>query len=366
MPAVLRTLTPNWFASVMGTGIVANAAVLLPVDVPGHRAFALVVWIAAAVWLAVLLVATAAQWRTDPDLARSHADDAAMAPFYGAPAMALMTVGAGALLVGQDLIGVDAAVVVDAVLWTAGTLLGLFVAGWVPYLMFTRHDLKLEHAFGGWLMPVVPPMVSAATGAALVQHLPAGQPQQSLLYACYAMFGLALAASVVVIGIVWARLALHGPGPAKTIPTLCIVLGPLGQSITAANLLGAAAVPVLPARLSGTLSDFGILYGVAVLGFALLWMAITVAVVARTVREGLPFSLGWWSFTFPVGTCVTGASELSVHTGLNAFTVIAAALFLTLLGAWGTAAVNTARHALTGRLTLPRPAHLAPRTPVSA
>ena len=284
-----------------------------------------------------------------------------MAPFYGAPAMALLTVGAGALLVGRDVVGVEGAVVIDAAMWTAGTLLGLFVAGWIPYLMFTRHDLRLEHAFGGWLMPVVPPMVSAATGAALVGHLPAGQAQLALLYACYAMFGLALVASVVIIGILWARLAIHGPGPARTVPTLCIVLGPLGQSVTAANLLGAAAAAVVPARLAGTLSDFGIVFGVPVFGFALLWLAIAAAVVVRTACEGLPFSLTWWSFTFPVGTCVTGASELSVHTGLDAFAAIAVGLFALLLAGWITAALATGRHAATGRLTLPRPAHLAPR-----
>jgi hypothetical protein len=32
-------------------------------------------------------------------------------------------------------------------------------------------------------MPVVPPMVSAATGAALIAHLPAGQPRLALLLA---------------------------------------------------------------------------------------------------------------------------------------------------------------------------------------
>src|SRR5690349_9299283 len=36
----LSYLGPNWFASVMGTGIVATAAASLPVHVPGLRAFA--------------------------------------------------------------------------------------------------------------------------------------------------------------------------------------------------------------------------------------------------------------------------------------------------------------------------------------
>ena len=77
-----------------------------------------------------------------------------------------------------------------------------------------------DAAFGGWLMPVVPPMVSAATGALLVPHLPAGQLRLTLLLACYAMFGLSLIASLVVITQLWRRLVRYSVGPAAMVPTL--------------------------------------------------------------------------------------------------------------------------------------------------
>jgi C4-dicarboxylate transporter/malic acid transport protein len=333
-------MAPNWFASVMGTGIVANAALLLPHRFEGARPFALGVWACAAAVLAVLVTLSVLRWRE----ARTHLLNPAMAPFYGAPAMALMTVGAGSLLLGLP-------VAVDIVLWTAGTLLGLAVAVAVPYLMFTRHDLAPDSAFGGWLMPVVSPMVSAATGAALIDRMPAGEARLDLLLACYAMFGLSLLAAFVVITLLWSKLIHHGIGPAALVPTLWIVLGPLGQSITAANLLGNVA------DLPGA-HAFGLLYGVPVLGFALLWLGIAGAITLRTVRtEGLPFSLTWWSFTFPVGTVVTGTSELARHSGSVALGWLAVALFVFLAGAWATAAANTLRSLLGRRLALaPAPA----------
>jgi hypothetical protein len=64
-------LGPDWFASIMGTGIVANVAATLPIQVPGLHGFALTVWLVDAL---------------------------------------LLTVGAEALLVGKSLIGVRAAV----------------------------------------------------------------------------------------------------------------------------------------------------------------------------------------------------------------------------------------------------------------
>jgi hypothetical protein len=51
-----------------------------------------------------------------------------MAQFWGAPPMALITVGTGTLLVGRDWIGLTAAVDADWALWGLGTALGLATA----------------------------------------------------------------------------------------------------------------------------------------------------------------------------------------------------------------------------------------------
>jgi C4-dicarboxylate transporter/malic acid transport protein len=360
---VLSNITPNWYASVMGTGIVAVAAASLPTQFPGLRTAATVVWALAAFLLVALTVVTALHWLSHPRTARGHALDPVMAHFYGAPPMAMLTVGAGALLLGRDVIGLRAAVDLDWVLWLAGTATGLLCAVAVPYLSFTRHRTRPDSAFGGWLMPIVPPMVSASTGALLIPFAPAGQPRLTMLLACYAMFGLSLLASVIVITLIWQRLAFHTTGPARMVPTLWIVLGPLGQSITAANLLGGVAHLALPAPYATALQAFGVVYGVPVWGFAALWGCLASAITLRTLRAGMPFSLTWWSFTFPIGTCVTGTSALALHTGSDAFRVAAAVLYAVLVLAWLMVAGRTAHGSLrTGRLFLPA----APQTAAPA
>ncbi|MDT4980072.1 MAG: hypothetical protein QOG07_1951, partial [Pseudonocardiales bacterium] len=133
----------------------------------------------------------------------------------------------------------------------------------------------------------------------------------------------------------------------------------LGQSITAANLLGSAAHQALPAPYSGALQAFGVVYGVPVWGFALLWGAIAGAITIRTARDHLPFSLTWWSFTFPVGTCVTGTSELALHTGSDLFRVAAVLFYLGLVAAWITVALKTAQGSLRGTLFRAPPAPVA-------
>jgi C4-dicarboxylate transporter/malic acid transport protein len=351
---VFRDLGPNWFASVMGTGIVANAAAILPLQVPGLRVFATAVWGLAAALLVALTAAFAVHWVRFPERARGHASNPVMAQFWGAPAMALLTVGAGTLVLGQGLIG-PAAVGIDWVLWLAGTALGLVTAVWIPYLMMTRHDIGEGDAFGGWLMPVVPPMVSAATGALLIPHVGSAQGRLALLLACYAMFGISLFASVIIITQVWSRLVTHKPGAAVMVPTLWIVLGPLGQSVTAAGNLGSQAAHVLPEPYAAGAAVFALLYGVPTWGFAMMWLALAAAITLRTARRGLPFALTWWSFTFPVGTCVTGTIGLAARSHADVLRAGSVVLFALLLAAWLVVAARTARGAASGRLFKPMP-----------
>ncbi|RJO79387.1 C4-dicarboxylate ABC transporter [Nocardia panacis] len=347
----LRHLGPNWFAAVMGTGIVANAAAGLPVRFPGLRGAALVVWVFAAILLVVLTVAWVVQWVRYPETAREHRGHPVMAHFFGAPPMAMLTVGAGALLLGRDLIGLDAALAVDWVLWSAGTALGLLAAFAVPLRMFTGQPSKPDAAFGGWLMPVVPPMVSAAMGALLVPHTPAGQWRLTLILLCLAMFGVSLIAALVTTTLIWSRLIHFGPPPAGMAPTLWIVLGPLGQSITAAGLLATAAPAALPPLYAKGLDVFSVIYGIAAWGFAVLWLTIAAAVTIKAARAGqLAFNMTWWGFTFPVGTCITGSTVLYAHTGAYLFGGAAVVLYLLLFLAWLTVGARTVRGIVTGSL----------------
>jgi C4-dicarboxylate transporter/malic acid transport protein len=350
-------LGPNWFASVMGTGIVANAAASLPWQSGPLRAAAIGVWALATLMLACLLVAWLVHFLRHPTTARGHAEGHArnpvMAQFWGAPPMALMTVGAGAVLLGRDWIGLGTAIRLDWVLWTAGTLAGLITAAWIPYKMMTSHDIRDDSAFGGWLMPVVPPMVSSANGALLIPHLPPGQARLGLLLACYAMFGLSLFATMFIVPQVWQRLVRYKLGVAAGVPTVWIVLGPLGQSITAANQLASDATGVLRAPYGQAAEALGLFYGVPTWGFATLWLALAAALTLRTARRTLPFSLTWWSFIFPVGTLVTGTSALSHRIGADLFTVAAVALYVLLVTAWITVATRTARGSYKGHLFRP-------------
>ncbi|MGW3627907.1 TDT family transporter [Streptomyces sp. NPDC000880] len=348
-PLTMRHLGPNWYAAVMGTAIVASAGATLP-RIPGLRVGCTVVWALSAVMLAGVVTARVAHWLRHRDQARAHLHDPAIAPFYGCFPMALLSVGGATLSVGRDVLGERTAVVVDAVLFGAGTVIGLTVTATILYLMLVRHRLEPADASPAWVLTVIPPMVASAVGPALVPHLPAGQPRQALLLGCYAMFGLSLLATLTLLPLIFGRLMLHGLLPLALTPVVFIVLGPLGQSTTAVGQLADVAQTAVDDSYTRALRAFAVVYGVPVMGFALLWLALSVLLVVRALRRGMPFSMAWWAFTFPIGTCVTAADGLARHTGLEAFQWLATGLFALLVLVWVVTWSGTLRGLITGAL----------------
>ncbi|NLU66241.1 TDT family transporter [Streptomyces sp. HNM0574] len=347
--ARLRHLAPNWYAAVMGTAIIAGAGAALPWHPGWLRPALTVVWTVSALMLAALLTARSWHWLRHTEQARAHLRDPAVAPFYGCLPMALLAVGGGALATG-----IPGGATVDLVLWSAGTALGVVTAVGVPYLMVVRHEITPGKASPVWLLPVVAPMVSAALGPPLAEQLPAGQGRSAMLLGCFALFGMSLFATLLILPAVFSGLVHHGAPAVPATPTLVLVLGPLGQSTTAVGNLADAA--------PGGFTAASVLYGVPVMGFALMWLLLSAAMVLRALRHGMRFTMTWWAFTFPVGTCVTGAAALARHTGLHALNWLAAALYALLVTAWAVALFRTGRGLLSGELlAAPRPAPAAPR-----
>ena len=233
---------------------------------------------------------------------------------------------------------------------------GLATSVWIPFRMITAHDHQTATALPAWLMPIVPPMVSASTGAFLLDHVPAGQPRLTLMAACYALFGLSLVVGMITMTMIWSRLVHGGMPPLQAAPTVWITLGMIGQSITATNLLGSRAATVFvgdQAVVATGLHVFGIVYGFAMGGFGILMFVLATLLTVHAGLRGLRFSLTWWSFTFPVGTCVTGATALGTATGISAIHGMAIGLYVVLLAAWATVASHTLRGTVTGRVFLP-------------
>ena len=176
-------------------------------------------WVLAVLVLCALIGAFATHWSQHRCQALAYLHSPAMFPFYGAVAMALLTVGSATGITGPDFLGHDVAITVSLTLWTLGTALGLVT--YVVMMIRLVRDAGMATAMPFWLMPVVPPMVSATTGAAVSTHMPEGAPRIAVLVFCYILFALALTAAIGILVAVARQFARNPFGRRRRDPVQC-------------------------------------------------------------------------------------------------------------------------------------------------
>jgi C4-dicarboxylate transporter/malic acid transport protein len=324
----LDSVGPNWFTSIMGTGILAICATISPIPVPFGRAIGVALWSVDVVLFALFTTLwTASILRSSAALAATLRDPA-KAQVLGAPPMACFTIAVGFLKIGTTFLPLAICVGAAQALFVVGVIGSVLSAFVVPYLMFTEHDLSTKSMYGSWLLPVVPPIVASVPAALLASTWPAGIRSDMLAGIIIAMF--------------YSRLTIHKAPEGTLVTTTWLVVGPLGQSIAGIIALGGAAEVVWPA-LGGSLATFALGYGVLVWGFAMYWLAMAIALTVRQIRMQFSFNLGWWAFTFPVGVLTAGTDALYLRTNAHIFGIASLALLALLAVMWALVAANTCR-----------------------
>jgi C4-dicarboxylate transporter/malic acid transport protein len=342
--AAIGNVGPAWFTSVMGTGILAIGLAIAPLNVPALRYPAIGLFVLAVVMFVTFAALWAVQIAGSRQALRASLADAGKAQAWGAPPMACFTIAVGLLKVGTMIAPTATCVAIAQVLWIAGVVLSLFSSFYVPFLMFTLHELVPERAYGSWLLPVVPPIVASVPAALLLTSWPVAL-QSSMLGIAYALLGLGAALAAIIIVVFYTRLLFHKLPEAAFIPTMWIVVGPLGQSVAGIIALGAASTAVWPQYAHGLLVA-GLAYGMMVWGFGVYWLSMAIVATLRAALHKQPFNLGWWAFTFPVGTLTAGSFGLYGATGSILFGAVGLALLALLAVMWVLVATHSTRLAI--------------------
>lgn len=339
---------PNWFTAVMGTAILATCTEYLAQFAPGLHAVAVLVLVLAWVLLTGIGATFVSHAVRDPQRFRATFTDPAVAPFYGALAMGLLSAGAATLVVAGRHLPTTATSVAWG-LWITGTLLGVLTALVYPARLIAAGPERRGTPTPVWALPVVPPMVSAAGGAPLAATLPPAGASAMLVLST-ALFVFALCLATVVFGIAYGHLALGNALPLQASPAIWIPLGFAGQSTTAANFLLAEAGGAVPPEALEALRAVVVAYSVVALGSGVVSTGIALRVTVGALRRGMTFSLGWWSFTFPVGTMSLGVFALGATLELPWLAAVSAVICACLAGTVGLCLVRSARFWATGRL----------------
>lgn len=338
---VLPPPGPAWFGSVMGTAILATLLQLVGGHVHGGALAARVLLILAWALLLVLTVGFARRCLADRAVLRESLHGLIPMAQWGMVSMGALAVGSATSTVLPAWAPALAHVawVLDGVLWVLGSSLGFAIAlGFAARLV----GREAGEPTTVWGLAVVPPMVTATTGAALAGHAD-GAVRALVLLVAIAGFAIALCLGGIVFAVAYHHHWRVAPVPLATSASAWIPLGIVGQSVAAAQALTAAVRPDLTADAGTALAGLAHGYGVVMFLIGAPLVAWAVRVTARGFRLGMPFSPGWWAMTFPVGTIALGAHLLGQGTGWAWANLLAAVAVVTLVGTWSLCAGASAR-----------------------
>ena len=343
---VLRGFHPGWFAAVMGTGIVGVAAYLNPGGQAGlhHAAHAVGVSFVLLAWILAVAIAI-------PYLARLvRHRDAAVAdlrhPIIGAmyatlPA-AILVLAVATAAVGGSVFPAHTVVVIVGALAAIGAPLAFAIGVLFPYVLFSSDGVPGETVNGGWFIPPVVAIIIPLTFIPLLPHLSTGTGRL-LLVLGYATFGIGLLLFVLIAAMLFARLVTHPLPPAPLAPSLWIGLGPIGVGTIALLRLAAAGHPFWGTG-AAAVQTVSQLAAATLWGLGLWWLAIAALLLIRYLRHGgLPFSVGLWAFTFPLGAYTVATLLLARTWHTAALEWMGAVLFLALVAFWVIVSTRTAR-----------------------
>ncbi|WP_417254435.1 TDT family transporter [Celeribacter sp.] len=345
---VIRQFTPNWFAATMGTGILSIALSKTPLFALGEA-----LWLFNIVLFTLFSVLLIARWAFFFDEAMRVFNHPVVSMFFGCIPMGLATVLNGFLIYGTAHLG-DTAVHIAEMLWWIDVGLSVLCGIAVPYLMFTRQDHSVEQMTAVWLLPMVAAEVAAVSGGLLAPHLVAPQMQMMVLVLSYVLWALSVPIAMGVIVILLLRLVLHKLPHASMAATSWLALGPIGTGALGLMTLGDAAPAILRAQgleqYSATFTGVGLIGGLLLWGYGLWWLSMAALITLRYLREGLPFNLGWWGYTFPLGVFSVATVKLGVDLHLALIGGLADVLIGTLAVIWLIVGTRTALGAWHGTL----------------
>ncbi|MFW1889609.1 TDT family transporter [Acinetobacter johnsonii] len=350
---IIRQFTPNWFTVSMGTGVVALIISEFPMIKALTWQLGTGLWYFNILLFVLFSVLYGLRWAFYPHEAKQIFQHPSMSLFLGTIPMALATILNGFLKYGQPIYG-DTAVQIAQTLWYADVVLALLVAWAVPFAMYRHQEHALQQMTAVWLLPIVACEVAASSGGLLLGHLPADTHAVAILLGSYLLWGVSVLPAFAILTILMLRLVLHKLPEKELAVSSWLALGPIGTAALALLVLGHQAPMLMAslglAQLGQLFQQAGILASLILLGFGLWWLGIAVLTTLHHAKQDLPFNLGWWGLTFPLGVYTLAILTLAQQLNLAFLYAVGYAFAAILMLLWSLVATKTAQGFYQGHL----------------
>lgn len=349
---VIRNFTPSWFSVNMGTGILSILLQTFPFQFYGLPTIALVVYVMNIVIFCVFTIITIARYTLFPPIFQLMMKHSSQSLFIGTFPMGLTTITNFTIIVIINKFewGMELAFA----LWCIEFILTMFSCIVLPYYIIIHHNHDLETMNGTWLLPFVPAVVTGASGGLLANHI--DEPRALVvLVISYITMGMGLSLALSIIVIYFCRLVVHKLPPREVVISSFLPLGPLGQGAYGMIQLGLASQKVFGDKyivgLGNTAYSVGFIAALILWGYGVWYLCVAIfSVVVTTIKYRIPFNMGWWGLTFPLGVFTASTLSLGLILDSMFFQVLGAIFTCTLVLLWLAVTAKTLKGVISGKI----------------
>lgn len=352
---VIKYLAPGWFAVIMGTGGLANILNRWQTVFPTAQTMSLLFASLAGFLYFLILVPWIIRWISFWEYARRDLHHPVTSNFFVTMPVATIIIGTNIVTIWGDYLSGLLTFQLATVAWIIGMIGVTFFSFYTTFRMI-QVDVapQPETTNFSWIMAPIANMATLLLGNLILEMSFLYQPtwSMSLLMANIVMFGIGFFLFLFISAVIFVRLAHHPLPPVELTPTFGILLSAVGLAVIA--ILDTAK----EAHTLGVLTSVDLAYlGAAIIwGFG-VWVIGMIGMISvyHSRRGGIPFSLGWWAFIFPLAAYTISSQKIAAIflTPLTYwFSVILTILLIVL---WLYVFINTLKGGLSGKLFMGSP-----------
>jgi len=332
----IKKFAPSWFASVMGTGILAITTLFYSQYIPFLKGAAVLIFYFNVILFFVLLIPWTLRWIFYTKEALSDLEHPVLSNFYATIAIAMLVLSANFTVIGKNLF-------IGEIFWFAGTALTIFFGVISPFIMFKGEHVTLDHINPAWFIPPVGLIVIPIPGSFIINQYSAFI-RELIIFLNYFGWGAGFFLYIALLAICMYRFILHRPLPNMLAPTIWINLGPIGAGTVALiNLVNHSAFI--------TVKEPFFVFGLIFWGFGIWWVLMAILMTLYYVKKiKLPYALSWWAFTFPLGAYVAASHSVATIFHLTIVDFIGFGLYLLLVFFWSITLIKTSAAVYYGKL----------------
>lgn len=333
---IIKNFTPSWFASVMGTGILAMTSKSYSQYLPFLQGAAHFFFYLNVAFFFILLIPWILRWLFFKKEAMADLEHPVLSNFYATVAIGIVVLAVNFIVIGKNMF-------VGEIFWFVGTLSTIFFGLLTPYLMFRGEHVKLDHINPALFIPPVGLMVIPMAGSTLINQF-SGLAEEFVVLLNYFGLGAGFFIYLSLLALCLHRFILHHSLPSTLAPTIWINLGPIGAGTVAlVNLISKSSFI--------TLKEPFFVFGLIFWGFGIWWVIMAIMMTIHYIKRlKLPYAMSWWAFTFPLGAYVAASHSLAKVFSFKLIDYIGFSLYLLLLSFWIITLAKTAINVYHGTL----------------